>query len=367
MAGYEIKKVDANTFLICSLAETESYQSALLERINRENISSLAPIKLIAKEGRSLSYDITDCITLEHYLATAISEADYVELMYRIAELFLELATHGLPLYRVFWNKNCLFLHHRTRKLVAIYHLLDMSVTSFYPIQVLGEISQSVKLDHSEGILENYFACYYRFHKEIDLRQFLEMMKQIRTYYGNGKEESIKLSLNGLGKWGRLDVLPSIQLNQKEEPVNQKEAPINQKEAPINQKNKLDSQSDHIVEEDLEEYYETGLLRKVPESKIFYLIRQKTKERIPIVRSTFAIGKDGRYADYVISDNRAVSRRHAVISRQGERKYYIQDNDSTNHTYVDGIRLLKEDIVALHDGSKIVLGNEEFYCMEGKE
>ncbi|MGN0141412.1 MAG: DUF6382 domain-containing protein, partial [Roseburia sp.] len=64
-----------------------------------------------------------------------------------------------------------------------------------------------------------------------------------------------------------------------------------------------------------------------------YLIRLKNNERITLNKTVFRIGKEKSFVDYFIGDNTAVSRSHAnFISRDG--KYYVQDTNSTNHTFV---------------------------------
>ena len=90
-----------------------------------------------------------------------------------------------------------------------------------------------------------------------------------------------------------------------------------------------------------------------------YLIRVNTDERIMIKKQTFKIGKAGMGVDYTIDGNGAISRVHAIITgKDGE--YFIKDNKSTNHTFVDGKNVEEGENVPLTDGCKIVLGDEEF-------
>ena len=68
---------------------------------------------------------------------------------------------------------------------------------------------------------------------------------------------------------------------------------------------------------------------------------------------------DRNYADYCVSDNPAVSRSHArIITRSG--KYYIWDNGSTNHTYVNGTMIPSNTEVELEFNSKVKFANEEY-------
>ena len=104
----------------------------------------------------------------------------------------------------------------------------------------------------------------------------------------------------------------------------------------------------------------TGLLKgaSVPKANP-YLVRVNTNERIMITKQTFKIGKASMGVDYTVKGNGAVSRIHAVITCRGD-DYFIKDNKSTNHTYVNGKIVEEGDDKMLANGSKIMLGDEEF-------
>ncbi len=99
---------------------------------------------------------------------------------------------------------------------------------------------------------------------------------------------------------------------------------------------------------------ETATLKVNP-----YLIRETTEERTMITKSIFKMGKANRGVDYTISGNGAISRQHAIITKKDDG-YYIKDNKSTNHTYVNGQELSEGEEVLLTNNSRIRLGDEEF-------
>ena len=69
----------------------------------------------------------------------------------------------------------------------------------------------------------------------------------------------------------------------------------------------------------------------------------------------------GKSADsnYQIIDNKKVSRRHAIF-RISNGECYVRDNDSTNHTFVNG-KLLQPGVeIILSNDDYIRLGDEEF-------
>ena len=99
---------------------------------------------------------------------------------------------------------------------------------------------------------------------------------------------------------------------------------------------------------------ETATLKVNP-----YLIRETTEERTMITKNIFKMGKANRGVDYTISGNNAISRQHAIITKKDDG-YYIKDNKSTNHTYVNGNELTDGEEVLLTNNCRIRLGDEEF-------
>ena len=90
-----------------------------------------------------------------------------------------------------------------------------------------------------------------------------------------------------------------------------------------------------------------------------YLIRKKTNEKVEINKSYFRIGKERNYVDYCIADNSAVSRSHADIIRKND-EYYIIDNNSLNHTFLDNKQIPSSQMQKLEDFMIIKLADEIF-------
>ena len=89
-----------------------------------------------------------------------------------------------------------------------------------------------------------------------------------------------------------------------------------------------------------------------------YLVRIKTNELIPIIKAEFLIGKSPD-ADYQITDNRRVSRKHATF-RISNGECYVRDHNSTNHTFINGKLIQPEFEIMLANNDYIRLGDEEF-------
>ena len=71
------------------------------------------------------------------------------------------------------------------------------------------------------------------------------------------------------------------------------------------------------------------------------------------------IGKSGTKADMVIDGNPSVSRKHAQITRQGQ-KFYIRDLGSANGTFINGERITADEDRELVNGDRVKLADEEF-------
>lgn len=90
-----------------------------------------------------------------------------------------------------------------------------------------------------------------------------------------------------------------------------------------------------------------------------YMIRKKTNERVVISGPSFTIGKERSRVNYCISDNTSVSRCHARITRKGSQ-YFVADMNSTNFTFVNGVKVMPGQEVALNDNDVVRFADEDF-------
>lgn len=96
---------------------------------------------------------------------------------------------------------------------------------------------------------------------------------------------------------------------------------------------------------------------------IHMLKREKTGEIISINKSPFKIGRSNSADDYVIADNRSISRTHATLVIKND-VCYITDNGSLNKTYINGSALVPETECALSNGDNVKLYNERFVYLK---
>lgn len=89
------------------------------------------------------------------------------------------------------------------------------------------------------------------------------------------------------------------------------------------------------------------------------IIRLRTNERFFITKSTFFIGRDMAGIDCDVHDNTNVGHRHASIVQRGN-DFFVVDQNSTNHTYLNGNMILGGVETKLSDGDRLRFADEEF-------
>ena len=97
----------------------------------------------------------------------------------------------------------------------------------------------------------------------------------------------------------------------------------------------------------------------------FWLVREKTGDRVEIDRPSFLVGTETGSVDYCVTGNPAVSRKHARFFLQ-DGQCSVADQKSTNRTYVNDCALEPQVAQLLRDGDRIRLANEDFtFVQEG--
>ncbi len=96
-----------------------------------------------------------------------------------------------------------------------------------------------------------------------------------------------------------------------------------------------------------------------------YIIRAATGERLLITHNQYSVGRDTN-VDYRIPENILISKLHCrFIEATGQ--WYIVDNNSSNGTLVNGIRIEPNVSVPIYDMTDIILANEKFVFRYIKE
>lgn len=88
------------------------------------------------------------------------------------------------------------------------------------------------------------------------------------------------------------------------------------------------------------------------------LIRKRTGETVAINAEQFVIGRERKGVNYCISDNSSISRNHVRLTVRGGTTY-LTDLNAANGTFVNGVKVMPRQEVALKNGDKITLADED--------
>ena len=89
------------------------------------------------------------------------------------------------------------------------------------------------------------------------------------------------------------------------------------------------------------------------------VMRLATQEKVYVDRPYYVIGSKAGAVDFLIRDNRVISRRHAAIVTRGT-DYYIVDLGSRNGVFVGGRRIPQNQETLIYVGDVFTLANEKF-------
>ena len=89
------------------------------------------------------------------------------------------------------------------------------------------------------------------------------------------------------------------------------------------------------------------------------LIRKRNGESIVINAERFVIGRERKTSNYCIADNSSISRSHVTLSVRGGITY-LTDMNAANGTFVNGVKAMPNQEIALKNGDKITLADEDF-------
>lgn len=100
---------------------------------------------------------------------------------------------------------------------------------------------------------------------------------------------------------------------------------------------------------------------KIVKNEVVYakLICLDTMQEVSIPSVIFRIGQNAGDIDYAIENNTSISRHHADIMKKGNG-FYIMDNNSTNHTFVNDKQAMPGEYVSIKSGDIIRLADVYF-------
>lgn len=108
----------------------------------------------------------------------------------------------------------------------------------------------------------------------------------------------------------------------------------------------------------------TGYMDVEEEPEVFCLKYDANGDKIPFDERGTIIGRSRQKSDYVVSGNGNLSRSHVKIYLQGG-KCIVEDENSSNGTFINGNRLEKGGLKEVNVGDIVMLADEKFTVVRG--
>jgi len=272
-----------------------------MQKYNYEFAGNRTVCNVVAVEGvRVLQYKIPATLPLEQFLRKQLYKGEFLSILENILNQLLYFDENGMPSRKILLNIHYMYIELSTLAIQLIYMPIDKKFSDCNVTKFIQTFISKVRFANRECV-----DCVDKILQYLDSR----LMFNLGEFY------HFILSL----------------------------------------------EEESIAEEDREPVTnETTVLATSANysNPIPYLLRCKTNELIAILKTEFMVGKSAD-ADYQINDNRKVSRRHCTF-RISNGECYIRDNNSTNHTFINGKLIQPEFEIMLQNDDYIRLGDEEF-------
>lgn len=303
------------------------------------------------QEGKkTIIYTAPNVIQLTSYLKREIEKEAFYQIIAQTIEMTKRIEMNGLYMCNLMLQPELVYISERTKELFFVYQPIISRVTSGNVYAFLGDITQ-IAIKNSK-IMKSFLTDFEMFLNDIQNYKVEHIEQYVEKKYPQVFKKIVK------AETGRSGFITNDRVSYEEHYDRRH--------------NNVDKGTILLVEEDepetdvlskTEEYdRETTVLQQCDEVPV--LERIKTGECAEIQKSLFSIGK-GTDNDFVI-DNKAVSRRHAVVQIQNG-DYFLIDKESTNFTYLNGSRLEKEVPYKLASNDSIRMADEEFlliHCLQ---
>lgn len=348
-------------------------------------------------------YNITNKMSLRKYMALGLNQKKLFYLIERLIDAELCFIESGINPQYMMYDADLVLVDKDTQEITFIYVPATDHGLMYRPLKAfIKEILANAVYDEMENLdYVGRLITYINKNKVLDIDALPAVLADIRDSQKNlsrmtahGAVAMAKAAAAEVAAVTAADeeaeafavkepvqeAMPDVQLPQKEEEkmnvddlsisgidmLDEHEAKAEEAIPDISfeitepEEEKTEEKAGEMPEAPVQADDEKIAIREVPveQKKYPYLVRSKNQEIITIDKDEFKLGKIPG-ADYMLSDNPAVSRMHAIIHNV-DNTYYICDNYSTNATYLNDERLEPGKNYLLMNGVKVRLANDEF-------
>lgn len=358
---FKVKTKDCHLVVRAKTTFGENIDEKELDRFSRVYLRGFLKPKLIKKN--QIEYTGPIGTTLYERLKKPLSKRDFLFIMEQVVVAVQKLHANNMPINHLVMNIQNVYINEVTKEVQFIYMPMAVTKENVNLMEFIETIAYSVNpADEKDNEFVSRFIYFFKGLKPFNINKIeTHIASEDRSVVNTIKKQNA----------GQSGFMTNKQQHYYEHYDNKSEEDDEQTGLLSDD----DESTGILVNEDeatgllcndeqtglLEDDDEaTGLLTENKANVRFpTLYRVLTNETILINKPVYRIGKEKSYVDYFVTNNIAVSRSHADIITRGNR-CFVKDLNSKNHTYINDKELPIMFEVEIHDGDKLILGNEEF-------
>ncbi len=419
MDRFSFENINENSFLVFMLDQEDLTDSFSLGMLKCNQISGFLPFSCSQHNSNIFfKYQITARISLTQFLKRVLLKEQVIDLLISLVEALKSSKGYMLPNEGIIVDFDYVFVELSGNSLQFAYLPLIRSRTTSLDIRhIVKQIMNECQFNESEEIsyvakIINFINCGTEFRLS-EFKQFLTDLLDKKIPVEPNMEASELNTQNHLSSMTPVSQCPNVQemglpiFPSKKEKLPMKANQLQHKSSflakifprkvvaetnpfqTILDKRKLESDltPDQLTNAALVNVQSKQVTPKIIEpipnisekttvlslttklgtpqqaNTAKYLLHKKSSEKIPLTKDAFRIGKEGLFVDYVIGNNRAISRCHAEVL-QRENCTYLKDCNSRNGSFINNLRATCNTETLIRHNDRIRLANEEFVFKE---
>ncbi len=267
---------------------------------NQEFIGNRTSCEILQVDGQPvLSYNIPATLPLNQFLKKQLYKPEFLSILSNIMNQLIFFEESGIPLKKVLLNTKYMYIEISCLEVQLIYMPIEKNFADCNISEFIQNFISKVRFGDMQCV-----ACVDEILRYLDSR----LMFSIKDFYNF----LLELEQDTLSK----DV-------------------------------EVKSEAETTV-----------LAQMAYKNFVPVLVRMRTNSLVNVEKTEFIVGKSTD-CDYQIMDNKKISRHHITL-KISNGECYVIDNNSTNHTYVNGNLLQPNFPVMLKNNDIIKMADEEF-------
>lgn len=298
---------------------------------------------------KTLTYSIPAMVTMKQFMAKKIHKDELIDIMFSITDQMMFIKANEMALGKIILSTGYMYVDMENMSVQLIFLPIDKPMDKCNMEKFVREFVNKLNFANKKASDCGYeLIKFFDDNKTFYLSEFYKFIVEL-------KKDSVDPALaeaSATSKGQRANIDPVMMASTQ-----------NVGSFKLAKELRDYSSMDIGFDDDDSDLTSTTVLTGMSKTKKGpSIVRTRTGEKIEIDKPLFCIGKSANGVDYQVTDNSSISRRHAYIVKVNGL-YYLRDNKSTNHTYIDGKMIKSGTDVPLVDGNIFKLADEEFTFM----